>query len=324
MAEAARNLTPSTNTGGSFSFPANDNASPRRQTQMQDALRLRSNQLSDRLLDQHTSNDNGEAMDPFEEVSGSDIVSDSSLPSDSSMEADGKPILALKPRSYTQGQEATSEEREKERQHSMLETQYQFTEPGKALPEESIPSQEERSTTAPRSIERNIEEEPRPSETARALALQQTVARERQQEQQEQSTVSDRLKDIPKAERTLEDVRRIRKVYASLMKAIQAFTAGAIFPILALIIAIHVEAFNIILLKIDLPEPLGTTLALLGINLSYDKTKGMGVYEIAIVSVTVLFDILFFLAMIPNLIVIMIDIILILSIFGDLIIPGVL
>lgn len=321
MAKAARNLTPSMNTGGTFSLPANDNASPRRQTQMQDAFQLRSNQLADRLLDQRASNDNGGATDPFEEVSGNDIVSDSSLPSDSSMETNEKPILALKPQSYTQGQETTSEEREKERQRSMLETQYQLTEPGRALPEESIPSQEERiSTNAPRPTERRIAEEPQPSETARALALQQNIAKQRQQEQ---SSIESRLKSIPKAERTLEDVRRIRKVYASLMKAIQAFTAGAIFPILALIVAIHVEAFNIILLKIDLPEPLGTALALLGINLSYDKTKGMGVYEIAIVSVTILFDILFFLAMIPNLIVIMIDIILIISVFGS-IIPGVL
>lgn len=321
MAEAARNLTPSINTGGSFSSPANDNASPRRQTQMQDALQLRSNQLSDRLLDQRASNDNGEALDPFEEVSGSDVVSDSSLPSDSSIGVNEKPILALKPQSYVQGKEATPEEQEKERQRSMLETQYQLTEPGKALPEEMAPPQTEMSTARPRPSRRDAEES-RPSETARALALQQGMARERQQEQQERSDISSRLDNIPQAERTLQDIRRVRKVYASLMKAIQAFTAGAIFPILALIIVIHVETFNILLLKIDLPEPLGTALALLGINLSYDKTKGMGVYEIAIVSVTILFDILFFLAMIPNLIVIMIDIVLIISIFGN-IIPGV-
>lgn len=321
MAEAARNLTPSTNTGGSFSSaaPANDNAQAWNQTQRRDALQLRSNQL----LDQRAANDNAlsGAYDPeFGETGGGDFLSDASMPTDSSLGSDEKPILELKPQSYMQGPEANEEAQEIERQRAMLEAQRRFTEPGTAMPSEAQPPSpsERRRQSSPELRS----EQPPASETKRALALRQGMGKDRQQAEEEQGGVAGQLATAARAERTMEDIRKVRQIYASLVKAIQAAFSAALLPIIMLIAALHLETLNILLLHINLPEPFGTALALIGINLSYDTRKGFGIYELVIVSITLLFDLILFLLFLQNIALMFTQIGMITGILSN-IIPGV-
>lgn len=290
MAEAARKFPTSVPTEGSLRSS---------NTPMQDALRFHSH----RLLDQRAQNANA-----FENDDGqgqSDYVSDASAPSDSSLGSDTAPLLALKPKSYTQ-REATEESLESDRQQALSETQRHFTEPGRSLTEVS-----ETSSLPSEGSQRHVsyaEERVPPAQTdmQQSLILQQAMAEDYQEEQSEQAQKQERerISNVERAEKNLRDIRKLRRLYSSIMKAIDLFLALTIFPLMKLIFELNVETWNILLFKVDAPEPLGTGLSLWGINLSYDKKEGVfGLYNIVIVSLTFWIDFIIIIIVLPIILV---------------------
>jgi len=297
MAEAARKLPTSVPLGGSFrssAAPANSNNAP-----IQDALRFHSN----RLLDQRAQNTN--SFDEGDIQEQSDTVSDSSAPSDSSLGSEEAPLLALKPKSYTQ-REATEESLESDRQHALSETQRRFTEPGRSLTEisetSSFPSEGSQRQVG-YTQERTAPEQ---TDTQRSLVLQQSMARDGQRERQAQAKgqEQDKIAQAERAAKTLRDVRKLRRLYATIVRVVELVLAETIFPLIKLIFDLNVETWNILLFHVDVPEPMGTGLATMGINLSYDKKEGFfTLYNIVVVAITFWIDFMIFIILLPLIII---------------------